>query len=1001
MKNRLLIFYLFIYVTKCFSQTNISNGNVSGLWEKSKSPYQIFGDITIPNGQTLTIEKGVRIEFQGHYKLNVQGRLLAMGDKADSIFFTSKDNIVKWSGIRFENIPETNDSSKIVYCIVENSYAYSGQLPNSATYDDYGGGIFIRTSKLVINNSIIRNNKAYTAGGIYCSYKPIIQNTKIINNYADEVGGLYVDYGSEPQIAGCIISNNSAKRTAGMRIGYGTALFVNNTICKNISNDSLYASIITSGSPKFINNIFYYNYPKNILIDNGLNPQFINCDIEGGISSIIDTHPTVKGFFDGIYNNNIEEPPMFVDDKNGNYQLAASPCINSGNTSSWCVTYNSDIISNPRVYNDSKARIDIGAYEYQGTTPNRAPYTRKMNEQYFLRSQKSKLVIYYFDADSGDKLSFKVKTSNIHVSASIINVNDSTISMEINPESNWIGECYIFLTIDDNNNFINSVCTDSIKVYISNRFKGEINSNVVFQDTVKVIGDIIINDSGSLVIQPGSFIEFQDYYKIKVFGKMNILGTKQNNVILNSLDSSVVYKNNVGLERGWGGIEFNGINRTDTMFINYCLLKNTGLNKELNYANGTVSILNSRNIHFYNCSFESNFFCFTDKKNSGIYAENSSNIQIKNCTFSNGYTLETLGTYVNSFSSNLIIDSCRFYNTYDVFGYNWHCIYCDNSFVQIRNSYFSNNSCRFLISSYSGGLIVEYCTMKNNVSNGIEIMTNGSLIRNNVFINNNIAIRSGATAYIVNNIIAYNKLRCGCSNFYGGTLDLDGAGKTIVANNTIVNNFQDSNGSTIYASYCSPIIVNNILWGNNREGVDWYNGAGLGIPGPIVKNNVIKGGYYDNSYINFTYDPLFRLKDSLDFQLLNNSPCINKGLTDTVGLYLPLNDLLGNKRIDLTYKKLDLGAYEYNGTDIPNVPNSVIIQTLKEIEIYPNPTNSSLYLPEEFNGLQYSILNFNGQVVQSGIITNSSISVNNLINNTYILIINNNIRYLKAMFIKL
>ena len=39
--------------------TTIPGGNVSGIWDAAGSPYLIEGDITVPAGQTLTIEPGV------------------------------------------------------------------------------------------------------------------------------------------------------------------------------------------------------------------------------------------------------------------------------------------------------------------------------------------------------------------------------------------------------------------------------------------------------------------------------------------------------------------------------------------------------------------------------------------------------------------------------------------------------------------------------------------------------------------------------------------------------------------------------------------------------------------------------------------------------------------------------------------------------------------------------------------------------------------------------
>ena len=50
------------------AQTEIEGGVVSGTWLKSNSPFKINGDIYIESGNMLTIEPGVLIEFQDHYK---------------------------------------------------------------------------------------------------------------------------------------------------------------------------------------------------------------------------------------------------------------------------------------------------------------------------------------------------------------------------------------------------------------------------------------------------------------------------------------------------------------------------------------------------------------------------------------------------------------------------------------------------------------------------------------------------------------------------------------------------------------------------------------------------------------------------------------------------------------------------------------------------------------------------------------------------------------------
>lgn len=109
-KNYYKRFYLIIvcivsvFTISGISQTYITGGDVSGTWSSAGSPYYIQGEITIPNSETLTLEPGVGVVFLGHYKFNVQGRLLAVGTQIDSIKFTAANTDTGWHGIRFMNI---------------------------------------------------------------------------------------------------------------------------------------------------------------------------------------------------------------------------------------------------------------------------------------------------------------------------------------------------------------------------------------------------------------------------------------------------------------------------------------------------------------------------------------------------------------------------------------------------------------------------------------------------------------------------------------------------------------------------------------------------------------------------------------------------------------------------------------------------------------------------------------------------------------------------------
>ena len=162
------------------------------------------------NGVKLTVHPGTYVQFQGHYKLDIQGQLVAIGTAADPIHFTALNSSTGWKGIRFYQTSSTNDSSKIEYCVL--SY---GKANVGGSYDKQGGAIFCYNfSKLLVRNCILSNNYAsYYGGAISCWYNssPQLINNVISNNSAGSLGGgIFSFNNSEPNIINNTIVNNTA-----------------------------------------------------------------------------------------------------------------------------------------------------------------------------------------------------------------------------------------------------------------------------------------------------------------------------------------------------------------------------------------------------------------------------------------------------------------------------------------------------------------------------------------------------------------------------------------------------------------------------------------------------------------------------------------------------------------------------------------------------------------------------------------------------------------------
>jgi len=369
------IFWLLLMLltgsSTAYAQTDILGGNISGIWALSNSPYYIYGEVTIPNGETLNVEKGVAVIFKGYYKFNVQGRVKAIGIKQEMIVFTAENEDEGWHGFRFVDTPETNDTSKLIYCKIQYAKAKGS--------DNNGGAINISGSdKVLISNCIIKNNESIgdiqSGGGgvIINSCSPKIVNNIITNNIAagGHGGGVFIVNNSYPIIMNNIIYNNEAYGGGGMAFYNCSPIIINNTLSNNIAIDHGGGADCINSSPIFINSILYGNSAdigNEVHFNAPPEPDFNFCDIQGGPNEFARNH-TQGGGYDGNYSNNIDSDPHFQEVNSGNYHLSnTSPCIGAGYYEE-DFTPLTDFEGNPRP-NPVGSAPDIGAYECELGSP--------------------------------------------------------------------------------------------------------------------------------------------------------------------------------------------------------------------------------------------------------------------------------------------------------------------------------------------------------------------------------------------------------------------------------------------------------------------------------------------------------------------------------------------------------------------------------------------------------------------------------------------------------
>ncbi len=359
MKKAILSFAAIFAISYfCSAQTIIPAGNVSGTWSLTGSPYLIEGAIMIPDGSTLNIEPGVTVDFQGAYKLYVQGRLLAIGTVADTITFTSADTTNGWIGIQFDNTPSTNDTSKFFYCKLQFSKATGSS----------GAFYLVGFSKAIISNSLISNciSNAYPGGGgILCSgSSPIITNNTISHNTSAFGGGAICCENGHPTITNNIISYNSTPGSGGGINCFGIYNASNAIISNNIISHN---SASNGGGISSFNNspIITNNFISNNTASNG---GGISCGSDGtpNISSNTISNNTASESGGGIYCDYTYASPAFTNNTVVNNSAAkggALSCFLYSNVSLYNTILwgNTASTSGPQVYLDDE-NSDPGFY---------------------------------------------------------------------------------------------------------------------------------------------------------------------------------------------------------------------------------------------------------------------------------------------------------------------------------------------------------------------------------------------------------------------------------------------------------------------------------------------------------------------------------------------------------------------------------------------------------------------------------------------------------------
>jgi hypothetical protein len=403
-----------------FSQTVISPGPVNGTWAQDGTPYLVEGEIIIENGDSLKIEPGVRVEFQGRFKFIVQGQIIAVGTEDENIVFTAANTSAGWKSFRFVDTPQSNDTSRFTWCVFEYG------MVNDTFPENCGGAMAVRHfSKIVIDHCLFQYNKApkeiptsgYPGGGAIALWtsNPIIRNSEFHNNVSQYAGAISCYIESSPLIENNIFTWNRAtlwwggaincfdkcnpvikgntfsfNMAAGDEGGVGGAICMYDSCYPVIDHNLFYNNNAKIDGGAF--EIMYYSEPVisfNTIVNNHADEHGGAFDISGESKPIISNtiiwgNTSLAGSQVCIWDDTCAPSFQYCDIQGGLLAFAgitsnltydscidADPLLNDN----YCLTEGSPCINrgDPAILDPDGTRSDIGAYYFDQTITLETP----------------------------------------------------------------------------------------------------------------------------------------------------------------------------------------------------------------------------------------------------------------------------------------------------------------------------------------------------------------------------------------------------------------------------------------------------------------------------------------------------------------------------------------------------------------------------------------------------------------------------------------------------
>ena len=313
MKGRITFSCLALLLLAVSSQgeTPVSGEIPSGTWAADGNPYILIDDVSLANGQTLTIEAGVVVlaeSLAAFYITN--GTLLCEGTPDANILFTSTEDNGGWGGfIILDNPGEV----ELHHTIIER-----GRVSEPGRF--FGGAFVVRGSSIMMDGCTVRESNSPNDGGGMLIFESSfsITNSRFYGNEAQRFGGALDFYSAWGTFYRNVLYDNYSQAGGAIYVYSGDYEFDHITMYNNNSFEGVKDISNYMGTAFITNSIIWNDITDSPLVDGNTILSFVCLPFPWPLGQ-----------------NQIHEDPQFVDREHFDlHLLPESPCIDAGNPDS-------------------------------------------------------------------------------------------------------------------------------------------------------------------------------------------------------------------------------------------------------------------------------------------------------------------------------------------------------------------------------------------------------------------------------------------------------------------------------------------------------------------------------------------------------------------------------------------------------------------------------------------------------------------------------------------